>query len=476
MVDNIRRLQRRLTNCWCIAQASQSLQFRGDTFGRPATGLGALCGIWYDRHCFGSRHGYESRSFVPHEADWNHPRIELIPHVNPGTSLERLAEQMQNDVVIEPLDDVGRGDFRSFKITFTAATPQLAQATTSRLASLFIEENLKTRGDQAARTTNFLTAEVEGARRKLAEQEQRLQDFKMHNLNELPEQQQANFAVLTDRRIQLQSTMASLSRTQQQHAMLESQVSGNLAILQSERSNLLARFTPKHAEVIKKDREIARMQALLQRVKVGSPGTADPIVQGLADDPTIAQWVSQADSLATESERLSHEEQRFQAEIAAYQNRVNLTPVREQQLAGILRDYDLYKKDYTELLGKQLQSQQTVSLEERQEGQQFRLVDPPTLPVSPSSPKRLKICLGGAGAGLFLGLALAFLVDNKKPTFHVEREISRSFTLPLVVALPLLPTPAEERSRTWTRAFETVVASVMILVVFAAEFYIYRHG
>ena len=155
---------------------------------------------------------------------------------------------------------------------------------------------------------------------------------------------------------------------------------------------------------------------------------------------------------------------------------MNLAPVREQQLAEILRDYDLYRKDYTDLLGKQLQSQQAVSLEERQEGQQFRLVDPPTLPISPSSPKRLKISLGGLGVGLFLGLALAFLMDYKKRSFHVETEISRCFTLPLMVAVPLLLTPAEERMRIWTRIVETVAASIMVFAVFLAEFYLYRRG
>ena len=292
--------------------------------------------------------------------------------------VEMLAERMQNEVEIEPLDDAGRNDFRAFKITFTAGSPQLAQATTSRLTSLFIEENLKTRGEQAARTSSFLTEQMEAAKKKLAEQSQRLQDFKMHNLNELPEQQQANLGTLTDLRIQLQTTAASLNRAQLQRTSLESTISGNLAVLQSERSNLLTRFTPRHAEVIKKDQEIARMQGLLEHLKTGTlSSTADT----LPNDPAVAQWINQVDANTSETETLSREEQRLRGEIATYQDRMNLTPVREQQLAGILRDYDTYNKDYTDLQNKQLQSQLAVSLEERQEGQQFRLVDPPTLPA-----------------------------------------------------------------------------------------------
>ena len=361
--------------------------------------------------------------------------------------LERLAERMQNEVEMEPLDDAGRNDFRAFKITFTAGSPQLAQATTSRLTSLFIEENLKTRGEQAARTSNFLTEQMEAAKKKLAEQSQRLQDYKMRNISELPEQQQSNLGTLTDLRIQLQTTVASLNRAQIQRTSLESAISGNLAVLQSERSNLLTRFTPRHSEVIKKDQEIARMQALLDRLKTGTTGIVNPEGGVLPNDPSITQWNSQVDANTSETENLSREEQRLRAEIAKYQDRMNLTPVREQQLSEILRDYDTYNKEYTDLQNKQLQSQLAVSLEERQEGQQFRLVDPPTLPIAPSSPKRLKISLGGAAAGIFLGLALAFLMDTRNPSFHVEKELRRSFSIPIVLGIPLLLTPAEERAR-----------------------------
>jgi succinoglycan biosynthesis transport protein ExoP len=400
--------------------------------------------------------------------------LGLYPDAGHTPPPEVLAGRMLKDLEIEPLDDVGRNDFRAFKITFTAATPQLAQAATTRLASLFIQETLKTQGDQAVRTNEFLTAEMEEAKKKLTEQEKRLQEFKIHNLSDLPEQQQSNLAVLTDRRMQLQNVAAGLSRIQQQRIMLESSIRSSLAILQSERSNLLTRFTPLHSQVIKKDREIALMAGLLERIRTGSGNSSEPVEANA--DPALARWQSQADSLATEGETLSPEKRRLEAEIAMYQSRVSLSPVREQQLAEIMRDYDSYKKRYSDLLSNQLQSQQTVSLEERREGQQFRLVDPPTLPVFPANPKRLKFSLGGIGGGIFLGLVVGFLMDVKKKCFHTEKEIVANYSLPLVVSVPFLPTAAEQRAQTWTKVADAVAGGLMMLVVVAAEFYVYRHG
>ncbi len=392
-------------------------------------------------------------------------------------TLEELAQRMQRDVEIEPLDDAGRNDFQAFKITFTAEDPRLAQSVVARLTSLFIEENSKTRGDQAVRTANFLTAELAAAKEKLSEQEKRLQDFKMHNLGELPEQQQGNIVNLTDRRLQLQSVVAALGQTQQQRSSLEAVVKGKVALLESEQSNLLTKYTPRHSEVIKKGLELQRFQALLQRITKGNGGSAGDLGGESFVDSSIAQWSSQANSILSETERFTRERDRLTAEITSYQVRVNFAPIREQQLAEILRDYDLYKKDYTDLLGKQLQSQQAVSLEERQEGQQFRLIDPPTLPAAPSSPKRLKISLSGGLIGLFVAIAVAFLVDMRRASFHCDREIRRRYNnLPLIVAVPALHTPIEIRERAFSRILESVGASVFIVAVLAAEFYIYRHG
>ena len=111
-----------------------------------------------------------------------------------------LAERMLKDIDIEVLGTTpGRQDFSALTIAFTAASPRLAQEVTGRLTSLFIESNLKTQGEQAANTTRFLSEQVDAAKQRLLEQEQRLQAFKTKNLGELPEQQMANLAALSRR-------------------------------------------------------------------------------------------------------------------------------------------------------------------------------------------------------------------------------------------------------------------------------------
>ena len=75
------------------------------------------------------------------------------------------------------------------------------------------------------------------------------------------------------------------------------------------------------------------------------------------------------------------------AKIAEYQARLNLTPEVEQELADVSRGYEETMSNYNSLLQKQMQSQLATSLEQRQQGEQFRILDPPSLPLRPSSPR-----------------------------------------------------------------------------------------
>src|SRR5262249_20283469 len=150
-------------------------------------------------------------------------------------------------------------------ISFSSVNPQLAQAVTSKLTSLFIEQNVETREHQAKTTTNFLQEQLDTAKSRLEQEERAVQEFKMHNLGQLPEQQQGNLAILSGLQAQLQSTMASLSRAREQRQYLESlaesraqMIQGDLARLEAERDNLLRRYTPKHPALKTVDIKIAQ--------------------------------------------------------------------------------------------------------------------------------------------------------------------------------------------------------------------------
>jgi polysaccharide chain length determinant protein (PEP-CTERM system associated) len=416
----------------------------------------------------------------------------LYPKDRQRLSPEAVLYKMQHDITIQPNESQSpQKDITSFKISFIANNAQLAQEVTTKLTSLFIEQNLETRERQATTTTDFLKDQLDAARKRLSDAEDQVRAFKMLHLGELPEQQAGNLAIMTGIQEQLQNTMVNLSRAEEQRQYLESlseeraqKIGNDLARLKAQRAKLQELYTAKYPAIVKLNEKITETEAFLKSLQVGGGSSASARVAGASviaadDDIALGQLRGQIQANRLELDNLSKDEKRLKAEVDEYQHRLNQTPVREQELAGILRNYDQLKLDYADLLAKESQSQMAGDLEKRQEGQQFRLIDRPSLPSVPTSPNRIKVSLGGAAGGIGLGLALAFLMNIMDRSFHSEEELSQHFALPLVVGVPLLLTSYEERSRTRKRVVEWATGSGLVLAVLLAqlyEFYLYRHG
>lgn len=399
----------------------------------------------------------------------------LYPDLRTQLPPDALAERMRKGIKLEPVKSSSRTDITAFQLGFTAGSAPLAQDVVSRLANLFIEENLRTQDDQTATTGKFLTQQMEAAKLRLAQQEAKVRDFKLRNLGELPEQQSSNISALTEARIELQTHAARVSRVRQQRVELESSLSGFIARAESERNTLLAKYTAKHPDIVRKDRDIEQARVLLKALGAESAPPGFAASPAGPEDPWLAQTRRQVQAVGEELEAAVRDEQRARAQISQVQGKINLIPLREQQMSALMRDLDSYQKDYNDLLAKQLRYQQTISMEEQRHGAQYRLVEPPDLPIAPVSPKRLQLSLGAAGAGVAIGLVLAYLLDLLKNSFRTENEIKRRLHAPLVVCLPLMQTRAEIRLKRKLRVLEWAAGSAMIAVVAVAEFYVYRN-
>jgi polysaccharide chain length determinant protein (PEP-CTERM system associated) len=422
---------------------------------------------------------------------------------------EQLVELMRGNIKIEPLQKSAESkDLNAFKISFTGVTPHSAQEVTNKLTTLFIKENNRSREEQSTGTTNFLTDQLEVAEADLKQQESRVRDFKMSSLGELPEQQQGNLAILAGLQAQLQNTMAALARAREQQVYLQSLISqyqdlapasvappetpaasptetikAELTRLRDEKADLLARYTPKYPDVVKIDEQIKETEALLAAATEAPGPTKRGTVQESSKparpterDSTIVQLKSQLEANRIEIQNGVAEQKQIESRIAEYQRRLNLTPVREQQLADLLRGYNTSKQHYDDLLNKKTQSELATSLERRQQGQRFRIIDPPSLPTKPSSPARVKISLGGLAAAIAAGLALALFVEIRDHSLRDEQELRRIFAFPLMLGVPMLLSKVEKRRRSRVAVLEWLGGAILCLLICATEYYVYRRG
>jgi polysaccharide biosynthesis transport protein len=144
-------------------------------------------------------------------------------------------------------------------------------------------------------------------------------------------------------------------------------------------------------------------------------------------------------------------------------------------LADISRGYEESKSNYNSLLQKQNQSQLATSLEQRQQGEQFHILDPPSLPARPSSPNHFLISVGGLALGLAVGAALAALLEMINVRVRQEKDLEDVIPLKVLVGIPHLDVPGEDRSRVLFRRIEFSAAVLMAsLIVVGTLFAFYK--
>jgi polysaccharide chain length determinant protein (PEP-CTERM system associated) len=391
---------------------------------------------------------------------------------------DAAVERFRKAIDIEPTNVTREGSFNAFVISFSASTPELAQEVTRLLSALFIERHSETRENRAKSTTTFLNDRLTEKRKHSADVEQQIRDFKARYAGTLPESRVANESQMAEIRTQLQGTITGMTRAKQQRVVWESMLSGNLngrlTKLKTERAAVLARFTPKHPDVIKRDEEIAQLERALASFQAGAGLSEETLARLAASDPVIGQLHGQIEANRLEVENLVQDQKRLEAAKANLQRQLNLTPVLEQQLAGLTREAESLHQEIAKLEAMDQQSALSADMDRRQQGEQFRQLEFPSLPGKPASPPRLKISAGACVGGLVLGFIVAFLLDIRKGCFQTEQQIRRKFSPPLVLSIPELPTARELRERKRRTGLEWVAGSVVVAVMAAIELYVYK--
>jgi len=165
----------------------------------------------------------------------------------------------------------------------------------------------------------------------------------------------------------------------------------------------------------------------------------------------IKELQAQLDQLHARIAENEESEKRLRAQAAEYQQRIDQVPARESEMTELTRDYGTLQTVYTNLLSKKEESNIAANLERRQEGEQFRLLDPAIPAQRPFAPNRIAITAYGAAAGLAIGVGLIVLLEFWDTSFKTDAEVASLLALPVLSVVPLMLSAAERRHSRWRR-------------------------
>jgi protein tyrosine kinase modulator len=404
--------------------------------------------------------------------------------------------------------DIGAPDIKagqqSFYVSYANPDPLVAQKVTARLASLFIEENSSDREKQAQSTSAFIESQLADAKQSLQQYEQKLEVYRRTHAGELPTQLEGNLRAITSSQVMLQSIGESLNRARERRLLVERQLvdakqplpptipipgqapseaaqtpTQQLAAAKARLSAALVRYKPGHPEVRAIERQIQDLQARVDEDARRNPEEAQ--AQNVSREER--DRLRKVGELEAELQVIDHQLQAgqkqqadLQSQIGDYQRKVEAVPARESELVELTRDYDILKRNYDDLVKKREDSRMAAKLEQRQIGEQFRILDTASLPQNPTNEiQRLASLFGGAIAGLLLGFALVGFLEYRNSVFAEEEDVFQTLALPVLAAIPAMKTPEEkrgERRRTFVLdvvGVAVVLCSVMVVAVYRSS-------
>jgi len=393
-----------------------------------------------------------------------------------GKNVDEVIDNIRQNFSIEGVEpDIASARHRpsadavpGFYTKFVADNPRVAQQVCTELTSMLLQENLKAREQVAQSTTDFLSRQLEQAKRDLDDQDSKLAVFKRQYMGQLPGDEDNNLKLLMGLNSQLDANTQSLNRAQQDKSYAQSVLSQQLAswkasrmatdpqtleqqlaALQSQLVTLRARYTDDHPDVVKTRNDIAQLKRKLDEVNASGSQQADTGTQAAApQEPLeIRQLRLQIHQYDESIAQATREQKRLQDEITTYESKLALSPAVEEHYKQLTRDYDTAQKFYNDLLAKKSQSEMQTDMERRQQGEQMRLLDPANLPDSPSFPNRVMFASSGLGFGLALGVGLALWLEMRDKSIRNEQDVIAALRMPMLVSLPWIGNGAGEPKR-----------------------------
>ena len=420
--------------------------------------------------------------------------LRLFEKERKKLSSEELFAMMRKRIEIDVVRGASRDSSEAFSLSFLHEQPNDAMHAAARLASLFIDENMKTREQQAVGTSEFLESQLRGTKASLEVMEQRVKEYKIRYMGELPQQMEGNLRMLTGLQDRLRTNETGTRTVEERKVFLEAQVNLigkslpafyqdpvqslqiELAAKKAKLAELNERYTEMVPEVVRTKQEVADLE---KRIAEAWRSAANPSAGDTNEDPQIgAAFLPESDEIrrmraqlkATTAEiaSLKKEKEEIRKSIASVEQKIEQSPRREQEMISLIRDYENQKKSYDDLQKKKLEADVSQNLEKRQKGTQFQILDPANLPEEPFQPNRKKVM----GVFLLLALVLGFggtiAWEAMDLRLRDVRDFRQLYKVPILGYIPVFQDQQYQRERAMRRAtvFGGLITFTMAFSVF----------
>ncbi|MFZ2087115.1 MAG: GNVR domain-containing protein [Desulfobaccales bacterium] len=452
---------------------------------------------------------------------------------------EEIIEKMRDDINVDLIGAEvgnqrrkrpGRGGSQegvtiAFTIAYRGKNPDVVQKVAGTLASLYLQENLKIREQQAKTTTKFLEAELKEIQERIQIIGAKTTDFKAKHEGILPELQQFNLSQAERLEKEIDQLTAQVQAAEDRKIYLEGQLANvkpdtpiisatgervldpdaRLHQLEVILCDLQSKFSSTHPDVVKIKREMAELQKL-----TGSPGgspsvkrqkltklqselaekqgrysdqhpeviklkkeiaelermpeskaSAKPVTQ--PENPAYVNLLTNIQAANNDIQSLKRQRADLDSKLRMYRKRLEDGPKVEQEYLALTRDYQNAHSKHQEIMNKILEARISEGMEESQKAEKFTIIDPASFPEKPVAPKRGLIALAGLILGLGSGLGMVALTENLDRTVKSTDELAWLTGLPVLGRIGKIVTPEDLARKKQHRRLTWILVGVAFL-------------
>jgi uncharacterized protein involved in exopolysaccharide biosynthesis len=200
--------------------------------------------------------------------------------------------------------------------------------------------------------------------------------------------------------------------------------------------------------VVAISRRISDLRAEIAHASAKPASATDATTVTQPDPPRLVQLKAQLRAVQQSIANTKQEQDRIGQQVRTYEARIESSPMVEEEYKQLTRDHDTALQFYNSLQNKMNESSMATALEQRQQGEQFHVMDAPNLPDAPTFPNPFLFAGGGFALGLFLGVGVAALLEYRDTSLRNERDIwafTKLPTLAIISHIDGLPQPPKVR-------------------------------
>ncbi|MGH8551203.1 MAG: XrtA system polysaccharide chain length determinant [Methylococcales bacterium] len=403
-----------------------------------------------------------------------------------STDLDLKAKDNKKmDEIIEDLKDsislsATPKDFL-FTITAKNSDPKLAKAIVEALLALFVEQARGKNREDSNSAQRFLDDQIREYEVRLQKAELAKEEFKRKNYNLLPGQNTSPYSQLQGLTAQLAGAKLALDEAQNRRDALTSQINGEeptflglgsedsrsspldarIQVLEQQVDQLTLKYTDGHPEILAAKRSIEE----LKKEKAKEADDENFVIDNIQSNPVFQQMKISESTASAEVASL-------QARVKSYQEQVDLLRTQmdrmlkvETEMQNLNRDYELINKNYQALLASRESARLTEKVDKTTDSINFRIVDPPRVPSTPSFPNRILFSTLALFVGLVLGIGVALGMTFLRPTFPNLQNLREVTGLPILgqVSMNWIPDIKQQK---WMGFLRFCGAGMLLFLVF----------